>query len=124
VPPPFLGFSLQRLPLAEIACPSRGRFAPLQLSTAVLERRLLVLITAGFFDARARAQLPDSPDDYELPFVEPEGSLPGCSGAKRRNSFRSASFTCFEALILLRVRSHRPELPRAGGRSSPGFSPL
>jgi hypothetical protein len=77
----------------------------LQLSTVVLERRLLVLITAGFLDARAFTQLPDSPDDYERPFVEPEGSLPGCSGAKRWNSFRSVSFTCFEALILPRVRS-------------------
>ena len=82
MPPPFLGFSLQSLPLAGIARLSRGRFAPLQLSTVVLERRLLVRVTVGFVDARAFTQLPDSPDDYERPLVEPEGSLPGCSGAK------------------------------------------
>jgi len=118
VPPPFLGFSSQSLPLTGVARPSRGRFAPLQLSTSVLERRLLVLVTAGFRDARALTQLPASSDDYELPFGEPEGSPPVRSGSKRRNPFRSVSFTCFEALILLRVRSRWPELPRANGRSS------
>jgi hypothetical protein len=85
VPPPFLGFSLQSLPLTGIACPSRGRFAPLQLSTRVLERRLLVLVTAGFLDSRARTQSPDSPADYGLPFHTPEGTLPVRPGPERRN---------------------------------------
>jgi hypothetical protein len=37
MPQPFLGSSLQSVPLAEIARPSRGRLAPLQLSTDVRE---------------------------------------------------------------------------------------
>jgi hypothetical protein len=63
VPPPFLGFLLQSLPLAEIAHPSRGHSAPLRSSTDVLKRRLKDLITDGFLDAHAHTQLPDSPDD-------------------------------------------------------------
>jgi hypothetical protein len=37
---------------------------------------------------------------------------------------RFASFACFEAFLLSRVRSHRDELPRRSGRYSPGLQPL
>jgi len=66
------------------------------------------------------AQLPGSPDDYGLPFHAPRcaSRSPWIQAAE---PLRSASFTRFEALILPRVRSRRPELPRVAGRSSPGF---
>jgi hypothetical protein len=68
-------------------------------------------------------QLPGSPADYGLPFHAPRRASwsPWVQAAE---PLRSASFTRFEALILLRVRSRRLELPRAAGRSSPGFLPL
>jgi hypothetical protein len=73
---------------------------------------------------RCQTQLPGSPGDYGFPFHTPEGALPGPPGPRTTEPPRSARFTDFEALILLRVRSHRAELPRTGGRSSPGFLPL
>jgi hypothetical protein len=81
------------------------------------------LITAGFLDAHAHTQLPDSPDDYELPFHAPRRASRSL-WARATEHVHSASDTHFEALILLRVRSHRPELPRADGRSSPELLPL
>jgi hypothetical protein len=103
--------------------PLSGPPAPLRLSTGVPRRRLPVLVAAGFLDSHALAQLPDSPDDYGLPFHVPRHASrsPWVPAAE---PLRSASFTRFEALILLRVRSHRPELPRDDGRSSLGVLPL
>lgn len=75
------------------------------------------------------ARLPSFPDDYELPFHAPEGTLPGHPGLKPRNPLCSASFIRFEALILLRVRSHQAEValdsaadPLLGLRPSRVFS--
>jgi len=79
--------------------------------------------TAGFTDSRAFTRSPGSPDDYRLPFHAPRRA----SRSPRTQATelaRSASFTHSEALILLRVRSRRPELPQTNGRSSPGFLPL
>jgi hypothetical protein len=53
--------------------PLSGPPAPLRSSTDVLDRRRPSLITASFRDARAHAQLPASPADYELPFHTPRG---------------------------------------------------
>ena len=44
----------------------------MRLSTAVPEHAIQHLITATFPDARARARLPGSRDDYELPFGAPK----------------------------------------------------
>jgi hypothetical protein len=49
------------------------------------------------------------------------GALPSPSGPERAEPSSSASFTHFEALFPLRVRSRRARLPRTDGRSSPGF---
>jgi hypothetical protein len=78
---------------------------------------------------RCWAQLPDSPDDYGIPFHALESTLPGPPGPKRRNPSCSVSFTRFEALILLRVRSRSAEVapdpavaPLLGFRPSRVFS--
>jgi hypothetical protein len=116
--------SFRDFPSQKSQTPLEIHSAPVWLSTAVLKRRLPVLVAAGFSDVHAFTQLPGFSTDYGLPFHAPERTLPGQPGSERRNSFRFASFTHFEALILLRVRSRRLELPLACGRSSPGFSPL
>jgi len=117
------GTSLQRFPLARIAHPSRGRLLPCShppaLSdepsesllppvspTPTLARSCLVpLTTMGSLSTRRNA-------------------LPGPPGTRATEPPRPASFICFEALFPSRIRSHQPELPRPGRRSSPGFSPL
>ena len=78
VPRPFLGFSLQSLPLAEIVVPSRGHLLPCGHSPACGASHDRRLVASGFPDARARAQLPGSPGDYGLPFAEltPDSRLP------------------------------------------------
>jgi hypothetical protein len=86
-------------------------------------RRLPGLVTAGFADSHAFTQLPGSPDDYGLPFHAPKRASRS-PWTQATELTRSASFTHFEALILLRVRSRRPELPQTNGRSSPGLPPL
>jgi hypothetical protein len=121
MPQPFLGFSLQRFPLTGIARPSRGRFC----SPAVIHRRAETLLPGPCHRRFRRlprfwAQLPGSPDDFRLPFHAPRcaSRSPWIQAAE---PLRSASFTRLEALILPRVRSRRPKLPRVAGRSSPGF---
>jgi len=124
VPQPFVGFLLQRFPLAEIAHP----LEPL-CSRVVIHRRAGPPSSRPYcrwFPRRPRLRaLAWFPHRLWAPFPRsPKGTLPGHSGSELRNSLHSASFTHFEALILLRIRSRRPELPRADGRFSPGFSPL
>jgi hypothetical protein len=64
-----------------------------------------------------------SPDGYRSPFEVPKH--PSWSPWPRAaEPPRSAGFIRSGAFLPTRVRSHRPELPRTGGRSSPGFSPL
>jgi hypothetical protein len=87
--------------------------APWRSSTDVLRRARPSLVTAGFIDSRARAQSPESPVDYGNRFRAPEGPLPRFPGLDRAEPSRSASFTRFEALFPLRVRSHQSELPRS-----------
>jgi hypothetical protein len=70
-------------------------------------------------------RLRGSCNDYERPFHRSRrNDFPNDSGPKATGSRLPASFTHFEAFHLLRVRSHRPELPRASGRYSPELLPL
>jgi hypothetical protein len=99
--------------------------APLQLSTGVPERTSRRLVTAGFGRlprSHAVAWLPPA----TMSSLSPRRSAtPGRPGPRSVEPSRSATFTCFEALILLRVRSRRVGLPLLDGRYSPGsFAPL
>ena len=111
------------------------RVFPSQESRAPLEAALLPCghppacwtpppgsFTVGFPDAHAFARLPGSPDDYRLPFHAPKHASRS-PWTQATVIDRSASFTHFEALILLRVRSRQPGLPQTDGRSSPGLLP-
>jgi hypothetical protein len=76
MPQPFLGFSLQSLPLAEIAHPSRGHIAPLWLSTDVPDVASRVLSPpVSPTPTLSRSCLVPS-DNYGLPFTRTEVRFP------------------------------------------------
>jgi len=107
MPQPFLGSSLQSLPLAKIAHPSRGGLLPCSYPPARGSAPLDSLSPPVSSDAHAFTRLPASSDDYGLPFQLTEISLPGCPGRQATGSPRLASFTCFEAYCSLRESVHR-----------------
>jgi hypothetical protein len=126
----FHAATVPGIPLPFRVFPSQKSRTPLgaTCSLAVIHQRAGALLPGPCcrrFRRRPRflAQLPDSPADYGLPFHAPKHASrsPWVQAAE---SLRSASLTRFEALILLRVRSHRLELPRDDGRSSLGVAPL
>jgi len=101
---------------------SRSR-APLRLSTGVPRRARSRFITAGFTNSHTRKRsCLDSPTTMRFIFTH-RGALPCSSELVRAEPSCSASFTHFEALFLLQVRSRRPRLPRPDGRSSRRFLP-
>jgi hypothetical protein len=86
VPQPFLGFSLQSLPLTEIVYPFRGHLC----SPAVIHRRAGLPVSAALSPPVSptpalSTQLPGSPDGYGLPFHEsrPASRLPWAPGVCR-----------------------------------------
>jgi len=103
--------------------PLSGPHAPLRSVTDVLNAASRILSPLVSSTPTPSRGCLDSPDGYGLPFRVPRHAsrLPWIRATE---PVRSAGSTRFEALILLRVRSHRPELPRTDGRSSPGFLPL
>jgi hypothetical protein len=113
--------------------PSRGSRAPLEAacSLAVIRRlpgRTVWTLSARVSSspaARPRMNAPRRrpPPRLWAPFRRAEAHVPVPLDPARR-AVRSADFTRFEAFLPARVRSHRPELPRLGGRSSPGVAPL
>ena len=118
MPQPFLGSSLQSFSLTRIAHPSRGRFAPLQLSTGVLKRagrRRSPLVSPT--STLSRSCL-DPRNDYGLPFHGPKS-------ASRLPRAPPDGIASFRRLHLLRsfpplaspFRSP-PGCPSVGGRFS------
>jgi hypothetical protein len=104
--PPFRAFPSQksRTPLGATLLPCRYPPTDWDASPGSCRRRFRRL-------PRSSAQSPGSPDAYGLPFGTPEDMPPGPPGPRAAKPSRSASFTDFEALILLRVRSHRHRFP-------------
>jgi len=134
--PPFRVF-----PSPEIACPSRGSLAPLQLSTDVQRRTTRFLVTDGFADFHAFTRLPGSPVDYGLPLWCTEVRLPFALGLVPRNRPVPPASPASKLLSLLRVRSQlvwvsphqqaapllgfcpsRASLPRLGFSTRPDLS--
>lgn len=107
MPQPFLGSSLQSLPLAKIAHPSRGGLLPCSYPPARGSAPLDSLSPLVSSDSHAFTRLPASSNDYGLPFQLTEISLPGCPGRLATGSPRLASFVCFEAYCSLRESVHR-----------------
>jgi hypothetical protein len=128
---------LQSFPLAKIAHPSRGHLLPCgylpafvdelpeSLSppvspTPTLSRSCLAPRTT----MPSLSTHPPNASTNRGPLPHPSNTLPGQPGSRAAEPSRPTGFTRFEALILPRVRSHRHELPRDGGRYSPGLLPL
>ena len=107
VPQPFLGSSLQSLPLTKIAYPSRGSLLPCSYPPARGSAPPDSLSPPVSSNSRAFARLPASSDDYGLPFQLTEISLPGRPGRQATGSPRLASFIYFEASCSLRESVHR-----------------
>jgi len=124
VPLPPLGFLLQSLPLARIAHPSRGHLLPCGHPPAcwiVAVRALSPPVSATPALTRSCLLPLTTMSSLSAP---PEGDASRSLRARATEPNRSARFTHFEALILSRVRSRQPELPRTSGRSSLGLLPL
>jgi hypothetical protein len=123
MPQPVPGFLPSESSPRRNRAPLSGPHAPLQLSTRVPERTISGLITTGFPDSHAFDAVAWFPRRLWLLFqrASPPPDPPGPVTAE---PLRSASFTCFEALLLLRIRSLRHEFPRDEGRYSPEFPPL
>jgi hypothetical protein len=90
------GTSLQSVPLARIANPSRS-----SLASAVIHPRAVTYclrrITNRFANSHAFARLPGFPGQLCPPFSPTRRSASRTSWARAMNSPLSASFTCFEA---------------------------
>jgi len=116
---PFLNFSLQSFPLAEIAYPSRGCWLP-WCYPPTSQSALPVLIRSRFHrlpHVRGVAWIPRKlwvPFSWQMP-------LPGRPRVRASLSLLPASFITFEAFFLLQDRSRHNEFPRSNGRCSPGL---
>ena len=112
VPQPFVGSSLQSLPLAGIAYPSRGRLLPCSHPRACWSRdaQLLSRLVSSTPTLTRSGLIP--PAAMGSLSAWPKPCFPVALETERRNLLCSARFTCFEALLLPRVRSHQFELPR------------
>jgi hypothetical protein len=123
VPQPFLGSSLQSFSLTRIAHPSRGRFAPLQLSTDVRKRtglRRSPLVSPTSTLSRSCLDPPPTMDSLSTN----QGPFPGRPELGPAESLRSADFTYFEAFLPSRDRSDRPWVAPPSPAVSLGFLPL
>ena len=97
--------SLQRLPLTEGRLPLSRQLGSLAVIHPRAEPRDRPPFAPGFADVRACAQLPGSPDDYELPFRLAEAILPVALGVEPRNRFVPPASPASKLRSLLRVRS-------------------
>ena len=105
--PPFRVF-----PSQEIAYPSRGRLTSMQLSTDVLKRAARFLSPpVSPTSTLSRGRL--VPHTAMSSLFTRIRALPGHSQIRAAKPSRSASFTCFEAVSLPRVRFNRFGFPRA-----------
>ena len=122
MPPPFRDLPSETSPHAERA-PLSGLPAPMRSSTRVLRRTTRRLSRPVSPTPTLPCSCLVPPGRYGSPFEVPKH--PSRSPWPRvAEPSRSASFTRFGAFLPAQVRSHRPKLPRTGGRSSLGLSPL
>jgi hypothetical protein len=125
MPQPFVSFSLQSFPLAQIVSPSRGHQLPCGHPPDARKTRRWDLIARDFTDSHARGAVARIPRKLWTRFPPgPKTLLPARPGSPATGSPPLASFTRFEALLPPRIRSHRHGFPRADGRCSPGLLPL
>jgi hypothetical protein len=114
MPQPFLGFSLQSFPLARIAVTSRPASFPAVIHRRAISDTVMALTRmVSATPARSRGCCASPRDGCRRCLFTSSHPLSNRQpGPWRLASLRLASFTCFEAFFLLRVRSRRDELPR------------
>jgi hypothetical protein len=123
VPQPFLGFSLQSLPLTEIVYPSRGHWLPCGHPPTCWTARPRSLVTTGFPDARAFDAVAWFPRRLWAPFSRAETRFPLALGSGRLPPVPPASPASELSSPCESVRAF-PGFPRLDGRCSPGLLPL
>jgi hypothetical protein len=123
VPLPPVGASFRVFPSQRSWITSRRHQLPGR-SPPACSKRAACCPARRFTDHHARAHQPGSPSgSSSLSTSTRRQARPGHSDLTRRNRSRSASFVDFEALLPLRVRSHRRGyLTATAGRDSPGCS--
>jgi len=104
VPQPFLGFPFSVFP-SQKARTSLEATAPLQLSTRLPRRAAFALSPTLSPTSTPKRSCQDPKPTMSYLSANPEGSTSRSLWARAANPPRSASFTCFEAFFLLRVRS-------------------
>ena len=126
VPQPFLGSSLQSLPLAKIAHPSRGGLLPCSYPPARGSAPPDSLSPSVSSNSHAFARSPASPDDYGLPFKTDRNQPTRSSWAPSDGITPSHQLHLLRSVLFpLRIRSpRRPGCPDPPGRCSLGFLPL
>jgi len=116
--------SLQSVPLAKIAHPSRGHQLPCSYSPCFGNEPPATLLLSVSPTPTLLTQSPGSPENYGFPFHEPEGSLPGCPGSPTAESPPLPASPASKSYLLresVRTDSSKPE---PSGRYSPGFLSL
>jgi hypothetical protein len=120
VPQPFLGSSLQSFPLAKSAHPSRGH-----CSLAAIHQHAETYGPGPCYQRFPRRPRLHAvawfPRWLWVPFSQTRMLTSRSPWVPDHGPPRSARFTCFGALLPLRVRSHWIGLPFTSGRCSPGF---
>jgi hypothetical protein len=106
MPQPFLSFSLQSVPLAQIVNPSRGHQLPCGYPPDARKTRRWDRIACGFTDSHARGAVAVFPRKLWTHFPRgPKTLLPARPGSPPTGSPPLASFTRFEAFLPARIRS-------------------
>jgi len=116
MPQPFVGLSLQSLPLAEIAIPLETDLLPCSYRPDAPANLGRDLIAPGFPDSRAFGAVAWFPRRLWAFFPRTEARFPITLGHRRQSAF-SPSFTCFEAL-------NPPASPFAPTRVTPRRRPI
>jgi hypothetical protein len=116
MPQPFLGFSLQSVPLAEIAHPFRGHLLPCSHPPACRRAALESLSPPASTDAHAFTRLPGLPRRLWLPF-------PRTRRHASRSTWGPSMDAPFRQLHLLRSLDP-PASPFAQARVAPDPRPL
>jgi len=124
VPQPFLGFSLQSVPLTRIVYPSRGLQLPCGYPPTCWKARRVSLSAAISPDVHTLRRSCLDPPRPMSPHSTSRSSLPGRPGPRAAEPFRSVSFTRFEACSSCESVRTNPSCPGPAVDTLLGVLPL